>query len=69
MEVAPHIFGVADQIYQTMLHQKKDQVLILMGESGSGKTETMKHLIKQFVFLGKVRIHKDSILVSHLHTC
>ncbi|XP_014247275.1 myosin-IIIb-like [Cimex lectularius] len=49
----PHIFAVADAAYQALVHQKKNQSIVISGESGAGKTESGNLLLKQLVFLGK----------------
>ncbi|KAF7990235.1 hypothetical protein HCN44_000040 [Aphidius gifuensis] len=49
----PHIFAVADAAYQALLHQRKNQSIIISGESGSGKTESANLLLKQLVYLSK----------------
>ncbi len=54
-DLSPHIFGMADQTYHAMLHEKKGQSIVITGESGSGKTESSKFLLQQLVYLGKVR--------------
>jgi len=54
-DASPHIFGMADQAYHAMLHQKKGQSIVITGESGAGKTESAKFLLQQLVYLGKVR--------------
>ncbi|CAD7962196.1 unnamed protein product [Amoebophrya sp. A25] len=38
----PHPFGVADLAYRQLLHDGQNQVLIISGVSGAGKTETAK---------------------------
>ena len=55
MDHPPHIFAVADTAYHTMLHLKMNQSIIVSGESGSGKTESANFLLRQLVYLGKVR--------------
>ncbi|RWS27882.1 myosin-IIIb-like protein [Leptotrombidium deliense] len=52
-ENSPHIYAVADSSYHSMLHQKKNQCIVITGESGSGKTESANFLLRQLVFLGK----------------
>ncbi|KAF3827593.1 hypothetical protein GH733_003079 [Mirounga leonina] len=56
-EAPPHIFAVADNAFQDMLHSKwlpykmkdgEDQSVLLTGESGAGKTVNTKHIIQYF---------------------
>jgi myosin heavy subunit len=42
----PHIFGSAMLAYQSMVHNQQNQSLIISGESGAGKTESMKLLLQ-----------------------
>ncbi|KAL4217322.1 Myosin-IIIa [Mactra antiquata] len=48
----PHIFAVADQAYQMMVHQKKHQCIVISGESGAGKTVSANFLVQQLTQLG-----------------
>ncbi|XP_076245850.1 STKc_myosinIII_N_like and MYSc_Myo21 domain-containing protein ninaC [Calliopsis andreniformis] len=50
---APHIYSVADSAYQDVLHNEAPQHILLSGESNSGKTTNMLHLIKHLMYLGK----------------
>eukprot|EP01095_Lingulamoeba_sp_RSL-Kostka_P012929 TRINITY_DN5221_c0_g1_i3.p1 TRINITY_DN5221_c0_g1~~TRINITY_DN5221_c0_g1_i3.p1 ORF type:complete len:2164 (+),score=981.26 TRINITY_DN5221_c0_g1_i3:29-6520(+) len=45
-EVAPHIFAISDTAYRFMLEERKDQSLLITGESGAGKTENTKKVIQ-----------------------
>jgi myosin heavy subunit len=54
---APHIFAVADQAYQDMLHHKETQHILLAGETRSGKTTNMLHLLQHLLYLGQVTAH------------
>ncbi|XP_012938920.1 myosin-IIIb [Aplysia californica] len=49
----PHIYAVADQAYQMMMHNKKHQCIVISGESGAGKTESANLLVQQLTQLGK----------------
>ena len=51
----PHVFAVADQSYQMMMHNRKHQCIVISGESGAGKTESANLLVQQLTQLGKVR--------------
>ncbi|XP_076658179.1 STKc_myosinIII_N_like and MYSc_Myo21 domain-containing protein ninaC isoform X5 [Halictus rubicundus] len=50
---APHIYSVADSAYQDVLHNEEAQNVLLAGESNSGKTTNMLHLIRHLMYLGK----------------
>ncbi|XP_046675327.1 neither inactivation nor afterpotential protein C isoform X3 [Homalodisca vitripennis] len=49
---APHIFSVADSAYQDCFHHEEPQHIILSGETLSGKTTNLKHLLNHFNYLG-----------------
>ncbi|XP_022688836.1 myosin-IIIb-like isoform X3 [Varroa jacobsoni] len=49
----PHIFAVGDSAFHSMLHQRRNQVIVISGESGAGKTESANFLLRQMVSLGK----------------
>uniref|UniRef100_A0A1I8GZ60 Unconventional myosin-6 n=1 Tax=Macrostomum lignano TaxID=282301 RepID=A0A1I8GZ60_9PLAT len=42
----PHVFAIGDKAYRDMKAFKASQAIIVSGESGSGKTETAKHIFK-----------------------
>ncbi|XP_073928477.1 myosin-15 [Castor canadensis] len=47
-EAPPHIFAVAENAFQDMLQNQKNQSILFTGESGAGKTVNTKHIIQYF---------------------
>ncbi|XP_039444076.1 unconventional myosin-XVIIIa isoform X2 [Culex pipiens pallens] len=44
-DMPPHVFSLAQTAYRTMLETRRDQSLVFMGRSGSGKTTSFKHAL------------------------
>merc|ERR1711878_118136 len=44
-EVPPHLWATAEGAYRNMLQNKKDNAMLITGESGAGKTENTKKVI------------------------
>lgn len=49
----PHIYSVADRAYQDVMHHEEPQYILLAGETLSGKTTNMLHLLRHLLFLGQ----------------
>ena len=45
--LVPHIYKVGARAYNSMVQGKKNQVCVISGESGAGKTESAKLIMKQ----------------------
>lgn len=48
-DMPPHIFSIAQSAYQNMLQTRRDQSLVFLGRSGSGKTINFKHTIQYLI--------------------
>eukprot|EP00820_Chromera_velia_P005897 Cvel_18609.t1-p1 / transcript=Cvel_18609.t1 / gene=Cvel_18609 / organism=Chromera_velia_CCMP2878 / gene_product=Myosin-7, putative / transcript_product=Myosin-7, putative / location=Cvel_scaffold1552:42631-45974(+) / protein_length=510 / sequence_SO=supercontig / SO=protein_coding / is_pseudo=false len=64
VNVEPHLFSMAQQAYSALLRDRRAQSIIITGESGAGKTEATKHILKYLAGLHAcaVRASGDSVL-------
>jgi myosin heavy subunit len=52
----PHIFTTATNAYRSMMGENTPQSIVISGESGSGKTEATKYILK---FLAYASSHSN----------
>ncbi|XP_059953058.1 unconventional myosin-IXa isoform X5 [Mesoplodon densirostris] len=52
-KLEPHIYAVADVAYHAMLQHKRNQCIVISGESGSGKTQSTNFLIHHLTALSQ----------------
>ncbi|KAJ1522409.1 hypothetical protein ONE63_002697 [Megalurothrips usitatus] len=57
----PHIFAVADAAYHCMLRERRNQCVVISGESGSGKTESTNFLLHHLTALSQKGSHGSGV--------
>ncbi|KAK2816615.1 hypothetical protein Q7C36_022886 [Tachysurus vachellii] len=60
-EISPHIFGLADNSYRALRTARKDQCILISGESGAGKTEASKKILQYYTITCPTRNNTHSI--------
>ncbi|XP_062948083.1 myosin-15 [Cynocephalus volans] len=66
-EAPPHIFAIADNAFQDMLHNRENQSILFTGESGAGKTVNTKHIIQYFATIAAMRESRKKLRTLEDH--
>ncbi|EMP37836.1 Myosin-Ic [Chelonia mydas] len=68
-EVSPHLYAIADNSYRSLRIERKDQCILISGESGAGKTEATKKILQYYAVTcpasDQVETVKDRLLQSN----
>ncbi|XP_029470435.1 unconventional myosin-Ic isoform X2 [Rhinatrema bivittatum] len=60
-EVSPHLYAIADNAYRSLRTERKDQCILISGESGSGKTEATKKILQYYAVTCPASEHVETI--------
>jgi myosin-1 len=62
-DVPPHVFAVAERAYREMREEEESQCVIISGESGAGKTEAAKQIMR---YIAAVSGGRDTAAVERV---
>lgn len=60
-ELDPHLFAIAEDAYRCMKQDKKNQTIVVSGESGAGKTVSAKYIMRYFASVEEITNSENSL--------
>uniref|UniRef100_A0AAQ4S826 Myosin Ic, paralog b n=1 Tax=Gasterosteus aculeatus aculeatus TaxID=481459 RepID=A0AAQ4S826_GASAC len=60
-EISPHIYALSDTAYRAMRTERKDQCIMISGESGAGKTEASKKILLYYAVTCPINAHMATL--------
>jgi len=67
-DMPPHVYSLAQTAYRSLVETRRDQSLIFMGRSGSGKSTSFKHALNYLALAAGMRFHSLIVVVAPTHT-
>ena len=64
----PHVFAMSEQAYAAMKKSRNNQCVVVSGESGAGKTETNRQLMKYLIWRGQDASAEDTLTEKIMDT-
>lgn len=61
-EAAPHVYAIANECYSCMWKREESQSVLISGESGAGKTETTKFMLRFLSYASQIRSRKRFVI-------
>ena len=61
----PHVYQIPNNAFENMLNFKKNQSILVSGESGAGKTHATKMMLEYLTFFEVVKDIEEKIILSN----